>query len=125
MIGSFNYRLNCSILHFIPQGEVQDGYPVIVFPQKAHDVTIGRTYSFTPVPTRQATYIIDGQTYRVAHAVGLIEHEGTEGSAVDALLYGPAQTAASKLGDQLSGDAAEKLAALRTRLTAQQKQRSL
>jgi hypothetical protein len=118
MIGTFNYRKNCSIPHHIPSGETRDGYPVIVFPKNIHDVTIGKTYDFVLSMTREATYTIDNEIYRVGHAIALMEHEGTEGGIIDIMLHSPRQGNATKLGECLGEDTAEKLAALRARLSA-------
>ncbi len=81
--GQFGYRRNCSIPHFIPQGLEHDGYPVIVFPQRNSDVTVGKTYDFTIKPTRAATYTIDGEVYRVAHAIAPRDINDEEGTIFD------------------------------------------
>lgn len=114
--GIFNYHENCSIPHHIPPGQEQDGCPVIVFPKNIHDVTIGRTYTFISVMTRRATYTIDGQVYRVAHAIGLVEQSGTEGDSIDLMLHSPKTMPPTKLGDYLNGDVADQLIALREKL---------
>lgn len=113
MIGKFGYRENCSIMHYLPQGEVQDGYPVIVFPKEPSKVVEGKLYEFFPTMTRAATYTIDGQVYRVAHAIDLRDTTGKEGDFVDSLLY---HTAGGKkggtLGDALGSDLRAKLTSL-------------
>lgn len=117
MIGTFGYRSDCSIAHYLPQGKVHDGLPIIVFPQKNEDIVPGRTYEFGLAMTREATYIIDGVTYRVGHAIAPRELGGQEADYVDQVLHrsaGEAQT--TTLQDVPGGDG---LAALRAKLIHQ------
>ncbi len=83
MIGKFGYIKDCSLLHYIPQGRSVDGHPVIVFPQNPAKIIPGDTYDFTYSMTRSAVYIIDGITYRVAHAIHPQNCDQREGDLVD------------------------------------------
>ncbi|MCA9366081.1 hypothetical protein KC722_00720 [Candidatus Kaiserbacteria bacterium] len=113
--GTFGYHLNCSIPHHVPQGEFAEGMPVIVFPKDRKDVTVGKTYEYTSVLTKQATYVIDGVVYRVAHAFIGQCVTGEEGHAVDVILYNPRDALSSRLGDRVDAD---KLAAFMEKLRA-------
>lgn len=93
---------------FVPQGMSQDGYPVIVFPKKSHAATRGKLYDFDIQVTNSATYVLDGQTYRVAHAHYLQDVQGTEGDFIDEILHASSDSRRPKLGD-----ASPQLAALR------------
>jgi len=115
--GMFDFRLKgCSIPHFIPNGETCDGFRVIVFPQKDHEVTLGKTYSFLMQLTREATYTIDEEVFRVAHAVRLTEVSGTEGSEYDAVVYRPPDVEKETLSSFVDDDTVRELKALKARL---------
>jgi hypothetical protein len=117
MIGTFNYRENCSIPHFIPQGESNNGFPVIVFPKKNTDIVIGNTYEFMVQMTMKATYTIDGNIYRVGHAVAPREVTGTEGDDIDAIMHRPSKDSSATIGNVLDPSTTEKLLALKASLS--------
>ena len=115
MIGTFEYRLNCSLIHFIPQGETAGGYPVIVFPEKPEKVVPGKQYCFIPRLTRSATYVVDGIVYRVAHATNVIDTAFKEGTFLDEVIHNKAgQPASGALSERLNP---EVIAALRKATT--------
>ena len=99
MRGSFDYRKNCTLPHLIPAGMWQDGFPVIVIPGKDYGVTLGTLYDFEIRMTNSARYVLDGEVYRVAHAIYLQDVAGKEGDSVDGHLYAPTHSEAPKLGD--------------------------
>ena len=72
MIGKFDYHNGCPILHHVPQGQSVDGKPLIVFPEQEASIAAGGAYEFICKVTRNATYVHNGVTYRVAHASGFI-----------------------------------------------------
>ncbi len=117
MIGTFNFHdRGVAILHFLPQGEVREGHPIIVFPQRDHQIIAGKTYEFYAKLTADATYVVDGQVYRVAHAIAPREVSDTEGDFVDTILHHRAGPAAPvTLADTPAGAA---LLAWRQRLQA-------
>lgn len=77
----------------------EDGYPVIVFPKKSHAATQGRLYEFDIQMTNSATYVLDGQIYRVAHAYYLQDVQGKEGDFIDEILHASSDSKRTKLGD--------------------------
>jgi hypothetical protein len=68
--------------------------------------------------TREAIYVIDGETYRVAHALAPVNVTGKEGDVVDKILHSPSFGKNCKIGDVLDGDTVSKLEALKKQLTS-------
>ena len=119
MIGKFGYHKNCSLIHHLPQGEMYQGLPVIVFPRNAMSVVEGHTYEFD-MRISSGTYVIDGKKYHVAHATILRETEGKEGGIIDQIYHAhkTGQTAKTKpvdttLGSRLDPETRAKLDAMR------------
>lgn len=109
MLGKFDYSHNCSLLNFIPQGMEEGGRGVIVFPKNPKSVVPGRLYEFDPVMTVRAVYVLDGITYRVAHAVNLQDAQDTEGSFLDVLTHVATPKASSTLADAIMDPATRAL----------------
>lgn len=115
----FDYRKNCTVVHFTPRGEEDEGRPVMVIPKNALSVVAGRTYevqldySYKKDSTEPPTYILDGVEYRVVHATILREVDGSEGTQIDAILYGPREKPRVKLADRLDPAVRAKLEAMR------------
>ena len=121
MIGKFGYYKNCSLIHYIPQGETWQGLPVIVFPRNAMSVVENHTYEFD-YRISSGKYVIDGVEYRVAHATILRETEGKEGGIIDQIMHSHAtgQTLKTKpvdttLGGRLDQETRDKLLAIAAR----------
>ncbi len=111
MLGSFDYHLNCSLPHYIPQELSDRGIPVIIFPKNPREAVIGKKYFFEYVLTASATYTIDGTVYRVAHAVGLVDVEMREGGLLDTVIH-------NKKGPAIRGTIADRNPALASKLLA-------
>ena len=99
MIGSFDYRNNCSLICIIPDGVTDDGHPVIIFPKERYDVSTGVPYNFEMTMTRQATYLLDDVKYRVAHADVIMDMAGKEADLLDKAVHSCVGTQAVSLGD--------------------------
>jgi hypothetical protein len=65
----------------------QDGYPVIIFPKEHWKAVVGTQYDFEPIMTRSATYTVDGEVYRVAHAVSLHAVKDNEADYIDEIIH--------------------------------------
>ena len=112
--GRFDYHRNCAIPHHLPQDQSADGMRVIVFPKRTTDITVGKTYDYDSVLTREATYVIDGEKFRVAHAYIIRCISDAEGDTMDEIFHRPEDAPASSLGDTVDPDA---LAAFKARLS--------
>lgn len=114
----FDYARNCTVVHFILQGEQEGGRPVMVIPRNPLSVVAGRTYeveldySYKQVTFEPPVYVLNGVEYRVVHAGILREVEGTEGDDIDVQLYKPRETPTNKLGDLLPSHVRERLEAI-------------
>ena len=119
--GRFGFGLNCSIIHYVREGETLDGCPVIFFPKDPAKVVEGTTYEFEAHPTRDATYTVDDRgtktTYRVVHAVGLRPVDSGEGDFIDVIAHRTSgENGPINLGSTLTPEVAAQLNALRARL---------
>lgn len=119
LTGKFDYHIKgCATPHHIPQGESRDGYPVIVLLRHASEATIGKTYSFGIMMTRDAVYVIDNITYRVGYATSILPVSDSEGDAFDVLVHAPQKPKPAKLAEGLRPDVLDRLQALKARLVA-------
>ena len=120
MLGRFDYYLKgCAIPHFLPQGKTANGCPIIVFPQKNTDITVGRQYQIVWKLTFAAEYVADDATYRVAHAISVVDAAFEEGSNWDARKYALSSRSkpATSLADSIDGESANALLALKGQLS--------
>lgn len=110
--GRFDYWNNCPILCFLPHAAEYEDRPVIVFLSDRADVTRGELYEFTVKMTRQATYVLDGVTYRVGHAAHIRRLDAEEGTRMDYLLHNSTEGGTVTLGDLIDPEVAKRLQAL-------------
>ncbi len=116
MLGRFDHSKNCSVPHFLPQGMMKDGLPVIIFPKNQTKAVVGKLYDFEYTMTMSATFTIDGQVYRVAHAWGLMDTEMKEGDMFDQIFHSKAGPAVqSTIADRMDPELRERLLALKPR----------
>ncbi len=107
-------------MHFVPMGITEGGKRVIVFPQKDGEAICQRLYDFTITLTKKAIYVIDGEIFRVAHAVNLRAASGDDADVIDGITHRGAGQVDTSLGRSLGVGVAAGLVALGERLRQQE-----